>query len=67
MTPNRLEPRAPYISPLTVITDFTKERLSSSLEHWYGTEKFSRRLKLARGVARCHTTLKHAYCEVATS
>ena len=35
----RLEPRAPYISPPTVITNFTKECLSSSLERWYGPEK----------------------------
>ena len=43
----RLEPRTPYISPPTVIANFTKERLSSSLEHRYGPEKFRRRLKLA--------------------
>ena len=43
----RLELRAPYISPPTVIANFTKERLSSSLEHWDGLEKRRRRLKLA--------------------
>ena len=43
----RLEPRAPYISPPTVIANFTKERLSSSLECQYGPEKLRRRLKLA--------------------
>ena len=42
----RLELRAPYISPPTVIANFTKERLSFSLEHWYGPEKLRRRLKL---------------------
>ena len=43
----RLEPRAPYISPPTVIASFTKERLSSSRECRYGPEKLRRRLKLA--------------------
>ena len=43
----RLEPRAPYIYPPTVIVNFTKERLPSSLEHRYGPEKLMRRLKLA--------------------
>ena len=48
----RLKPCAPYISPPTVITNFTKERLSSSLEHRYGPEKLRRRLKLVRGIAK---------------
>ena len=43
----RLEPHASYISPPTVIANFTKERLSPSLEHWYVPEKLRRRLKLA--------------------
>ena len=42
----RYGPRAPYISPPTVIADFTKERLSSSLERRYSPEKLRRRLKL---------------------
>ena len=44
--PVRLELRAPYISPPTVIANFTKERLSFSLECRYGPEKLRRRLKL---------------------
>ena len=48
----RLERRAPYIFPPTVIAKFIKERLSSSLEHWYGPEKLRRRLKLAWGLAK---------------
>ena len=43
----RFEPHAPYISPATVIANFTKEHLSSSLERWYGPIKLRRRLKLA--------------------
>ena len=43
----RLKPRAPYIFPPTVIANFTKERLLSSLERRYGQEKLRRRLKLA--------------------
>ena len=43
----RLESRALYISLPTVIVNFTKERLSSSLEHRYGPEKLRRRLKIA--------------------
>ena len=43
----RLEPRAPYISPPTVIANFTTERLLSLLECRYGSEKLRRRLKLA--------------------
>ena len=35
----RLEPHTPYISPPSVIANFTKEHLLSSLEHWYGPEK----------------------------
>ena len=42
----RLEPRAPYISPPTVIVNFTKKCWSSSLERRYGPEKLKRRLKL---------------------
>ena len=42
----RLEPRAPYISPPTVIANLTKERMSSSLERRYGPERHRRRLKL---------------------
>ena len=41
----RLEPRAPYISPPTVIAQ--KKRLSSSLECRYSPEKPRRRLKLS--------------------
>ena len=43
----RLESRALYISLPTVIVNFTKERLSSSLERRYGPEKLGRRLKIA--------------------
>ena len=50
----RLEPRALYISPPTVIANFTKERLSSSLERRYGPENLRRRLKLACGLAKIH-------------
>ena len=42
----RLEPRAPYISPPTVIANVTKEHLSSSLERRHGLKKLRRRLKL---------------------
>ena len=42
----RLDPRFPYISTPTMIVNFTKERLSSSLEYRYGLEKLRRRLKL---------------------
>ena len=43
----RLESRAPYISPPTVIANFTQKRLLTSLERRYGPEKVRRRLKLA--------------------
>ena len=45
----RLEARAPYISPPTVIANFTKECLSSSLEGRYGQEKLRRRMNLHEG------------------
>ena len=48
----RLEPRALYISPPTVIANFTKEHLPSSLERRYGPEKLRRKLKLAGGLAK---------------
>ena len=37
----------PYISPPTVMANFTKKHLSFSLERQYGQEKLRRRLKFA--------------------
>ena len=45
----RLETHAPNISLPTMIANFTKERLLSSLERRYGPEKLRRRLKLGEG------------------
>ena len=43
----RLKPHAPYISLPTVIANFTKEHLLSSVERRYGPEKHRSGLKLA--------------------